>query len=291
MEELSRLKARMAHLRELQSLVRALRAMAATHVQEAQSSLSGVMSYVIAIEEAIAEGLGLLSDVEDFRPANGALGPRVLIAVCAEHGFVGALNERLLERVEAERDSDGPWALAIVGRRGSVLAAERALPVAWDFPMATGIGGVVGVTRKLADSLHAAGKARLVYATYRQGGNYEIAAKDILPLDPAIAVRARRRSPPLHHLPPAVLLQRLESEYLFAETTRAVVQSLASENAARLRVMEAADRKIGEKLETLGRRERVQRQEAITAELLDVITGSQAVLAQQEAWKARLCDG
>jgi F-type H+-transporting ATPase subunit gamma len=75
-----------------------------------------------------------------------------------------------------------------------------------------------------------------------------------------------------------VLLQRLASEYLFAELTRAVMESLASENGARLRVMEAADHNTGDKLEGLRRSENALRQEAITSELLDVVTGSEAIL-------------
>lgn len=277
MEDLSRLKARIANLRELQALIQALRALAATHVQEAQSSLEGVLSYVEAIEDAIATGLSLLPAVDSSPPAVASAGPGVLIVVCAEHGFVGGYNERLLDRAEAEIEAEPAWDLAVVGRRGSMLAAERGLPVAWDFAMATYVGGVVSVTRKLAEMIRTAARARLIYAAYRQGGDFEIEAKDILPLDPDILVRSARPSPPLHHLPPEILLQRLESEYLFAEATRAIMQSLASENAARLRVMEAADHKIGDKLERLGRNERAQRQEAITSELLDIITGSQAV--------------
>ena len=287
MEDLSRLKARIANLQELQSLIRALRALAATRVQEAQSSLAGVLSYVGAIEDAIAEGLGLLPELDGCRPADGRSGPNVLIAVCAEQGFVGGFNEQLLERAESELAAEGPWELAIVGRRGGAQAAERGLPVAWDFPMATHVGGVVAVTRRLAETLRAAGRARLIYAAYRQGGGFEVEVKDILPLDPAIAARAGRRSAPLHHLPPGLLLQRLESEYLFAEATRAVMQSLASENAARLRVMEAATHKIDDKLATLGRRERAERQEAITAELLDVIIGAQAVLEMPQVGATR----
>jgi len=205
----------------------------------------------------------------------------VLIAVCAEHGFVGAFNERLVDRAEAELQASPLSKLAVVGRRGAMLAEERGLPIAVSFPMATHVGGVLGVTRPVADYMRATAKARIVYGAYRQGGNFEIEVKDILPLNPAILIRSRQRSAPLHHLAPETLLRRLASEYLFAEVTRAVMQSLASENAARLRVMEAADRNIGDKVEILTRMERSVRQETITAELLDVITGTEAVLGQR----------
>jgi F-type H+-transporting ATPase subunit gamma len=281
MEQLSRLKARVSNLRELQSLIRALRALAASHVQEAQSAVTGILSYVGAVEDAIAEGVGLLPEIDDLFVGGGA-GNRsnsgVLIVVCAEHGFVGAFNERLLDRAEAELQALPGRKLAVVGRRGAMLAGERGLPIEWSFPMATYVGGVLAVTRRIADTMRAVAKARIVYGAYRPGGNFEIEVTDILPLDPAILVRSSQRSAPLHHLPPATLLQRLASEYLFAEITRAVMQSLASENGARLRVMEAADHNIGDKLENLTRTERALRQEAITAELLDVTTGAEAVL-------------
>jgi F-type H+-transporting ATPase subunit gamma len=278
MEALPRLKARIANLHELQTLIRALRALAGSHVQEAQSALTGILSYVDAVEDAIAEGVGLLPEIGSFIGGRGT-NARVLMVVCAEHGFVGAFNDRLLDRAEAElEDLSADWKLAVVGRRGAMLAEERGLPIDWTFTMATYVGGVLSVTRHLADAMRMATKARIVYGAYRAGGNFEIEVKDILPLDPSILARSGRGSPPLHHLPPAVLLERLAGEYLFAEITRAVMQSLASENAARLRVMEAADHNIGDKLDTLGKTERALRQDAITAELLDVITGSEAVL-------------
>ena len=144
--------------------------------------------------------------------------------------------------------------------------------------MATHVAGVLGVTRRVAERLAAVSTANAVFGSYRRGGNYETEARSILPLDPALLAGSERRSPPLHHLAPDALLQRLASEYLFAEITRAVMESLASENGARLRVMETADHNIGDKLGGLRRSENALRQEAITSELLDVVTGSEAVL-------------
>ena len=95
------------------------------------------------------------------------------------------------------------------------------------------------------------------------------------------------RGPPLHHLPAEVLLRQLASEYLFAEVTRAVMEALASENGARLRVMETADSNIDGKLATLRRDEHVLRQQSITSELIDVVTGSQAVLDKASKRKHR----
>lgn len=275
MEQLPRLQARIANLAQLRDLIRALRALAASHVQEAQSALPGIRRYVEVVEDSIAEGVALLEE-DDTSVLSESFAPTLLIVVCSEHGFAGAYNEQLLARAAAERKPG--QLLVIVGHRGAMLAAEKGLDVDHSFPMATHVGGVLGVTRRIAERLFEVSMANMVFASYRRGGNFEVEARSILPLDPDLLVRSERRRPPLHHLAADALLRRLGNEYLFAEITRAVMESLASENGARLRVMEAADHNIGDQLEVLRRSENALRQEAITSELLDIVTGSEAIL-------------
>ena len=61
----------------------------------------------------------------------------------------------------------------------------------------------------------------------------------------------------------------------------ALVESLASENLARMRLMQSADEAVGKKLKMLQRRYRRVRQDHITDELFDVIIGSDAVSSMQ----------
>ncbi len=276
MEKLPRLQARIASLRDLRDLMRALRALAAAHVQEAQGALAGMRRYADVVEDSIADALGLLTAGKDSRDASRAIGPGIVIAVCSEHGFVGALNEQILDRAGAET-ADGRQ-LVVVGRRGAMLAEERKLPVTRRFPMPTHAGGVLALTRRTADFLATANSTDIVYAAYRRGGRFRVATKQVLPLEAAMFEGRRNSDRPLHQLPPPLLLQRLAGEYLFAELTAAVMESLASENGARLAVMEAADHNIGDKLDVLTRQEHALRQNAITEELLDVVTGAEAVM-------------
>ncbi len=205
-------------------------------------------------------------------------GSDVLIAVSAEQGFAGAFNELVLDRAAAER---GPGQqLGIIGQRGARLAEERGLAADWSVPMATHVGGVVATARQVARHLDGASRAAVVFGGYRKGGRFEVEFRSILPLDPALMGGGAAGNPPLHQLPPEALLESLAAEYLFAELTRSVMESLASENGARLHRLEAADHNIGDKLETLVRQERRVRQETTTEEMLDVVTGSEAILGE-----------
>jgi F-type H+-transporting ATPase subunit gamma len=281
MEQLPRLHARIASLAELRDLIQALRALAASHMQEAVGALDGIRRYVDVVEGAIAAVADMLPTADEQAWAPGRPDGRVLIVVCSEHGFVGAFNERLLDRAAAELRPG--CALAVIGRRGMIAAEERHLATAWCLPMATHVGGVAATTRRMAGHLAGLAGADIVFARHASAGGYEVEKKTVLPLDPALLAGSQRRSPPLHQLPPEVLLQRLAGEYLFAEITRALMESLASESAARLLVMQSADRNIDDKLQSLRREENVLRQDAITSELLDVVTGALAVLETPSA--------
>ncbi len=84
--------------------------------------------------------------------------------------------------------------------------------------------------------------------------------------------------PPLHNLTPVALHDRLMAEYVFALLTEAAVESIASENAARLAAMESAHDNVSKKLEQLHQNARQARQSEITTELLELVTGALALV-------------
>jgi F-type H+-transporting ATPase subunit gamma len=72
-----------------------------------------------------------------------------------------------------------------------------------------------------------------------------------------------------------MLLRRLVGELLLAELMLVLTESFASENAARLGIMQSADDNITGKLAKLKVQGRQLRQDAITSELLDIVSGSE----------------
>ena len=83
--------------------------------------------------------------------------------------------------------------------------------------------------------------------------------------------------PPFHNLAPDVLLEKLVADYIFALLIEAAVESLAAENAARFAAMGSAHDNVSKKLEELRQDARQARQEEITTELLDLMTGAEAI--------------
>ena len=119
----------------------------------------------------------------------------------------------------------------------------------------------------------------VVFARYGSGGQWTMEREAVFP--PDLSAFPRAAGPlPLHNLAPGLLLEKLVSEFVLSQLVRAALESFASENGARLRVMESAHDNVEHKLGDLRQQERRTRQEETTTELLDVVTGSEAIRGQ-----------
>lgn len=272
MEELSRIKARLESLDELGELVRALRSMAASRAREAQDAFAGTEAYRAVIERAI-------SDVMLLRP-EGASGivmteasRSAVLVITSDNGFVGLFNAKLIDRALELRTPDDD--LVIVGRRGQTEASERGVSDAIGFSMASRVQDIVSLARRIMAQLSGVTHARIVFAQHRPGSGFDTQVKTVLPYEPDAAARAV--APPFVHLPVAQLLDRMAHEYLFAEISHTLMESLASENGIRMRTMDMASRNIDDRVNKLRFQANAARQEATTTEMLDVVTGAEAV--------------
>ncbi len=278
MTRLAEIQGRIASMSELSSIISAMRSLAGMRVQEAQRALPGIRRYAEAMAAGIGAALLLMPEPE---PLTRDQGRRALVLCTAEHGFVGGFNERL---VEAAETATGPTvALFVLGSRGSVLIIEKGRQPSWTRSMATRPTGAPETVRHLTAELYhriARGeisRVDVMFSCSRQGSTPTIEHRQLLPLDLASLAPNQPRQAPLHNLAPSALLEKLMSEYVFALLTEAAVESIASENAARFAAMESAYDNVEKKLVQLLQDARQARQSEITTELLDLVTGTEAM--------------
>ncbi|MEZ4657073.1 MAG: F0F1 ATP synthase subunit gamma [Caldilineaceae bacterium] len=105
----------------------------------------------------------------------------------------------------------------------------------------------------------------------------------LLPLNLAWLQELKQTPWPSRVLPtftaePDHLFALLIRQHLFVTLYRAGAESLASEDASRLAAMQNAERNIKERLDELNTQYHHQRQHSITAELLDIVAGYEAVM-------------
>jgi F-type H+-transporting ATPase subunit gamma len=278
MTGLAEIEAHIGNMTELREIVGAMRSLASMRALEAQHRLPGIRGYAATMAAGINTALMLVP--EPHATFGQSPGRQAVVLCTAEHGFVGAFNEHVLD---AARDLIGADTLLfILGSRGAAAAEERGWQIARAQPMATRCAGIPETIRALTAELYrriGAGEiARVVvtFARHRQVGGMTIERRLLLPVDTPSLAPARRRQPPLHNLSPSDLLEKLTVDYVFALLTEAAVESLASENAARFAAMQSAHDNVARKVEELHQEAHQARQTEITTELLDLATGVEA---------------
>ena len=279
MTRLSEIQSHIASMDELLDIVGAMRSLAGMRLQEAQRALTGIRSYA----DSMAAGIGsaLLFMPQPVTETRQQQNRCALIVCTAEHGFVGGFNERMLEA--ADKVLEPSDLLFVLGSRGAALAFERGRTVAWTRPMATRLAGALDVVARLTSELYASiasgeiSRVDVIFRRYRTGAASTIERRRLLPLDAGTLVAKPARQVPLHNLPPRPLLEKLMAEYVFALLIEAAVESIASENAARFAAMESAHDNVNKKLAGLQENARQARQTEITSELLDLLTGAEAM--------------
>jgi len=127
----------------------------------------------------------------------------------------------------------------------------------------------------------------LYYNKLQSGMSYEPGSATMFPLDSRWIQTLREkewksRTIPTYTQERNELFSFLTRQYIFVFLYRAFIESIASENASRLSSMQVAEKNIDERIEELDARFQHQRQSSITAELLDIVAGFEALTEEKE---------
>lgn len=274
-------------MRSIRGIVRTMKTMSAINVLPYEQAARAIEAY----RETVLDGF------HAFLHRNGALpleperdAVPVIIAFGSDHGLCGNYNEILAAEVSQSMDDPHAARVICVGAQmEDALTGLGIVPDATLLPPATpeGLGRLAGSLITRLDMVRLASRAgaitvSLVFMQRAAHGQQVPVKQCLLPLDPElIDTLAKRpwtsRSLPQFSMPPDQLLAALIRSYLFADLFRAAAEALVTENAARLARMSQAEQSIDERLEALTAETRTVRQSEITAELLDVIIGFEAL--------------
>ncbi len=280
---------------DLQSVVRTMKAVAASSIGQYEKSVAALADYYRTVE------LGLSACFRDDHsgPAAGdgkrKVGKHTIRAVVfgSDQGLVGQFNDQVadfaMQAIAARPGKPQVWA---VGERVHSRLAGEGRPVVGRFTLPSSVKGITPLVGQiLVESERHRGQneeaeLHLFYNRPTSGASYEPVGVQLLPLDEVWRHKLAELPWPTRN-PPEVMggavttLRALIREYLFVSLFRACAESLASENASRLAAMQRADKNIDELLEHLNSTFHRLRQSSIDEELFDVISGFEALSSKE----------
>ena len=291
LEDLSR---HIAVAEDLQSVVRTMKTISAVAIRRHELAERAMSHYRETVELGLQ--VALRSVDAAAAAARQPAGVRTaVVLVGSEIGLCGAFNDRLvafaLEKLAKSRVDSGKRLVLTVGARvNASWRAEAEPPAAHKEAPATvealsrTVGAVLTCLDQWRESEHV---ERLVLFHQRpaEGGVALPTHARLLPIDPAWFDAMRRRAwlsrrLPVPAGPPHALLRQLIRQLVFARVFTAIIQSRTAEHSERLAGMQAADRSIAEKLDDLRAAHRIRRQDVITSELLDIVSGYEVVAGE-----------
>jgi F-type H+-transporting ATPase subunit gamma len=281
---------------DLQSVVRTMKAVAASSIGQYEKSVRALADYYRTVE------LGLGACFRESGPAPliaerkrqtdaGAIGA---VVFGSDQGLVGQFNDVVTDYVvktlAALPAKPEVWA---VGERVHARLAEAGLPLVGRFTVPNSVRAIAPLVGQIlveSEARRSQGECvelHLFYNRPTSGAVYAPVNQRLLPLDETWRRKVAELPWPTKNLPEVMgggteTLRALIREYLFVSLFRACAESLASENASRLAAMERADRNIDELLEDLNGTFHRLRQSGIDEELFDVISGFEALSVEEK---------
>lgn len=276
---------------DLQSVVRTMKALAASSIGQYERSVRALSDYYRTVEM----GLGLsMRRRERSAPMTERSGQTDYGAVGAvvfgsDQGLVGQFNEVVVDHaVKCLAGLPGTPRVWAVGERAQTRLEDAGQPPTGMFPVPNSVKNIAPFIEQIlldAETPHPQGKVTELHLFYNRSTSAAIYApvhQRLLPLDDEWRRKLIEVRWPTTILPEILgdstaTLRALIREYVFVSLFRACAESLASENASRLAAMERADRNIDELLESLQGSYHRLRQSSIDEELFDVVSGFEAL--------------
>lgn len=283
------LRRKIAMAADLQSVVRTMKAVAASSIGQYESSVRALADYYRTVQ------LGLSVALRD----NGHAPPTALkkktryvgiVVFGSDQGLVGQFNETAVEYarsvITAMSEIPHVWA---VGDRLDARLRDAGLAIAGRFAVPNSVEAISPLVTQILTSTEAPqgevdqiAELHLVFNRRAQGSAYAPTRQRLLPLDEDWRSTLSTVRWPTQSLPEVIgsrttAVRALIREYVFVSLFRACAESLASENASRLAAMERAEKNIDELLENLNGTFHRLRQRNIDEELFDVISGYEAL--------------
>jgi len=276
---------RIQSVKGTQQITKAMKMVAAAKLRRAQDAINharpwaDTLSHVLANVAAKTEFSHPLLEPHDGEKT-------WVVVISSDKGLCGSFNSTLLRSVEKDLQA-GRWPeveLAVVGRKASDYFRRRRWPLVINerdtiSNLSVADGPRLGQQFIEAFTSGAVDSVWLAYNSFVNMIRQDVTVTRLLPLEPPTVDEEQEQSQVdyLYEPDARTLLAELLPRHVETQVQRALYDSAAAEQAARMTSMDAATRNAGDMIDALTLLYNRTRQAAITKELIEIVSGAQAL--------------
>ena len=290
MASTSEIKGRINSIKETQKITNAMYLIASTKLRRARSELEQTRPYFDALRSEIKRIFRTANDVDShyFYPPDrepeidGTYG---CLVITADKGLAGAYNQNVLRQAQQLLDDHSDMKLFVVGEYGRRFFTQRHIPIERMF-LYTAQNPTLDRAREISSILleqYDAGLLKKIFVVYTDMENGLAASARSTRLLPfhrtyfAPPEKEKRVSVPFEFQPSvSAVLDGIMHNYLTGFIYSALIDSFCSEQQARMKAMDSANRNAEDLLAELSLQYNRVRQSAITQEITEVTAGAKA---------------
>jgi F-type H+-transporting ATPase subunit gamma len=293
MPSLKALRTRINSVKSTQKITSAMKMVAASKLRRAQQQAEAARPYAERMDRMLRALAASVVDSPTAPPllvGTGSDKTQLLIAVTADRGLAGAFNSNvgratrnLARRLEAEGKT---VKILAVGRKGrDYLRRELSSRITGDISYAgkrrIDFGDAQEIGQRVAKML-ADGEidgATIVYNRFQSVISQVVTEQQVIPAPPPPEGETADMGGAIYEFEPdeETILAKLLPQALAIQVYRALLESAAGEHGARMTSMDNATRNAGDMIKRLSQNYNRARQANITKELIEIISGAEAV--------------
>ena len=290
MPSLIDMRRRVRAVKSTQQITKALKMVAASKLRRAQERVVAARPFAREARRVLGSIASRVDQTKHpllERRAGAATGATLVIVIASDRGLCGSFNTNVVKALgQFVREHPGrPVSLGLVGRKSRDMLARRGLPVRFEhvnlpkiiqFAEAEAIAApaVQDFIEGRVDSV------QLIYNEFKSVMQQRVVVEQLLPL-PKVEPTEAAGAPPITdyiYEPSAErIFEVLLRQLVEAQILRALVESNAAFYAAQMTAMDAATRNSADMIDSLTLYMNKIRQAAITREIIEVVSGAQAL--------------
>jgi F-type H+-transporting ATPase subunit gamma len=282
MPSLRDLRRRIRSVQNTRKITKAQELVAASKLRRAQERVTASRPYAEEITSVMAELMRRSPEYKHPYLDVREVRRRVIILVTADRGLAGALNSNNSRLAVREINNAGvPVSVVTIGRKGRDLMRRLRKDLIADQSMIGDrptIGEVLPAIRVAMEQYERgeADQVDVVFARFISAGRQEATLRRVLPVEPPEAA-APVAADFIYEPEPRAVLDALLPRYVEAQVYQAVLENLASEQAARMAAMRNASDNATDLIGDLTLTANKLRQATITTELMEIVGGAAAL--------------